>query len=72
MCLEGKEMITKTAYTLMVMFTVDFTDPKSCVEQSLKMYGVDRCFKSYDRYIKSPLPRPEGLEIRETNEPYNN
>ena len=64
-------MITKTAYTLMVMFTVDFTDPQSCAEHSLELYGADRCFKSYNSYIKSPLARPEGLEIRETNEPYH-
>jgi hypothetical protein len=64
-------MITKTAYTLMIMFTVDFTDPKSCAEHSLELYGVDRCYTSYNRYMKPPLPRPEGLEIRETNEPYH-
>ena len=55
----------------MVMFTVDFTDPKSCAEHSLELYGVDRCYTSYNRYMKPPLPRPEGLEIRETNEPYH-
>ena len=64
-------MITKTAYTLMVMFTVDFTDPQKCAEQSLEMYGIDRCYTSYDRYVKVPLHRPEGLEIGETDEPYH-
>ena len=64
-------MITKTAYTLMVMFTVDFTDPQGCTDYSLELYGADRCFESYNRYIKLPLTRPEGLEIRDTNEPYH-
>ena len=55
----------------MVMFTVDFTDPQGCADYSLELYGADRCYTSYNRYIKSPLARPEGLEIRETNEPYH-
>lgn len=55
-------MITKTAYTLMVMFTVEFADLKSCAEQSLEMYGNNRCFKSYDTYVKLPPPKPFGFE----------
>ncbi len=46
----------------MVMFTVEFADLKSCGEQSLEMYGNNRCFKSYDTYVKLPLPKPFGLE----------
>ena len=54
-------MITTTAYTLMVMFTIEFTDPQKCVEQSLEMYGVDRCLESYTS-VKLPTPKPLGLE----------
>ena len=55
-------MIVKTTTTLMVMFTLDFNTLDECIEMSMKMYDNNRCYESFNYYIKQPLSKPQGFE----------
>jgi len=55
-------MIVKTTTTLMVMFTLDFNTLDECIEMSMKMYDNNRCYESFNYYIKEPLSKPQGFE----------
>lgn len=55
-------MIVKTTTTLMVMFTLDFKTLDECIEMSMKMYDNNRCYESFNYYIKEPLSKPQGFE----------
>ena len=51
----------KSTVTLMVMFTLDFTDVEICRNKSIELYGEDRCYESYDYYAKLPEPKPKNF-----------